>query len=570
MPQIDQRQMLPTGTVLGDRYRIVRYLASGGFGNTYVAEHTLLGVQVAVKEFFMRGTNHRSANGTTVEVSNELNTAVFKAQLEKFRREAKRIFLLHNDHIIHVTDLFDANGTAYYVMDFVNGTSLAEQTRQHPLPEQEVCDVALQMLDALETIHAAGLYHLDIKPGNIMRDSSGHCTLIDFGASKQLSAGEGGTLSSSTMAYTPGYAPLEQVQQQSNNIGPWTDFFALGATIYKLVTGYPPPMVEADDIEPNGRRFSYPATVSAHLRHAISTMMNPARRRRPQNVVEVRALLKALYLKTDNEETIVSSDHGITGETTVGETEMQKDVRELINEMERTRGSSTVNPILQNLIHNMVKVEGGTFKMGEQYSWLGGIGEDNEEHQVTLSSFSIGRAPVTQREWQAVMGNNPSHFKGDDLPVESVSWDDCQEFIRKLNKMTHMDFRLPTEAEWEFAARGGNKSKNYKYSGSNNIDTVAWYNGNSDGKTHSICQKKPNELGLYDMSGNIWEWCQDWYDKNYYDNSPKINPCNNKKASRRVYRGGGWYSDVSSCRIAYRNSFTPTIRNYILGFRLAL
>ena len=288
MPQIDQRQMLPTGTVLGDRYRIVRYLASGGFGNTYVAEHTLLGVQVAVKEFFMRGTNHRSANGTTVEVSNELNTAVFKAQLEKFRREAKRIFLLHNDHIIHVTDLFDANGTAYYVMDFVNGTSLAEQTRQHPLPEQEVCDVALQMLDALETIHAAGLYHLDIKPGNIMRDSSGHCTLIDFGASKQLSAGEGGTLSSSTMAYTPGYAPLEQVQQQSNNIGPWTDFFALGATIYKLVTGYPPPMVEADDIEPNGRRFSYPATVSAHLRHAISTMMNPARRRRPQSAIRPR------------------------------------------------------------------------------------------------------------------------------------------------------------------------------------------------------------------------------------------------------------------------------------------
>ena len=549
MPQIDQRQMLPTGTVLGDRYRIVRYLASGGFGNTYVAEHTLLGVQVAVKEFFMRGTNHRSANGTTVEVSNELNTAVFKAQLEKFRREAKRIFLLHNDHIIHVTDLFDANGTAYYVMDFVNGTSLAEQTRQHPLPEQEVCDVALQMLDALETMHTAGLYHLDIKPGNIMRDSSGHCTLIDFGASKQLSVGEGGTLSSSTMAYTPGYAPLEQVQQQSNNIGPWTVFFALGATIYKLVTGYPPPMVEADDIEPNGRQFSYPATVSAHLRHAISTMMNPARRRRPQSVAEVRMLLNKATPPPPPPPPPI--DHERTN-------------------IDTNDGKIPRDTILQNLIRNMVKVEGGTFMMGEKHSLLGGIGEDNEEHQVTLSSFSIGRAPVTQREWQAVMGNNPSHFKGDDLPVESVSWDDCQEFIRKLNKMTHMNFRLPTEAEWEFAARGGNKSKNYKYSGSNNIDTVAWYNGNSDGKTHSICQKKPNELGLYDMSGNIWEWCQDWYDKNYYDNSPKINPCNNKKASRRVYRGGGWYSDVSSCRIAYRNNFTPTIRNYILGFRLAL
>lgn len=549
MPQIDQRQMLPTGTVLGDRYRIVRYLASGGFGNTYVAEHTLLGVQVAVKEFFMRGTNHRSANGTTVEVSNELNTAVFKAQLEKFRREAKRIFLLHNDHIIHVTDLFDANGTAYYVMDFVNGTSLAEQTRQHPLPEQEVCDVALQMLDALETMHTAGLYHLDIKPGNIMRDSSGHCTLIDFGASKQLSVGEGGTLSSSTMAYTPGYAPLEQVQQQSNNIGPWTDFFALGATIYKLATGYPPPMVEADDIELNGRQFSYPATVSTHLRHAISTMMNPARRRRPQSVAEVRMLLNKATPPPppppppiDHERTNIDTNDGKTPRDT----------------------------ILQNLIRNMVKVEGGTFMMGEKHSLLGGLGTDNKEHQVTLSSFSIGRAPVTQKEWKAVMGSNPSHFKGDDLPVESVSWEDCQKFIRKLNKMTHMNFRLPTEAEWEFAARGGNKSKHYKYSGSDDINSVAWYDDNSDDKTHSICQKKPNELGLYDMSGNVYEWCQDWYGVNFYSKFTYPNPCNKTKTSYRVCRGGSWISAIGTCRLEYRNRFTPNNRSDTIGLRLAL
>lgn len=550
MPQIDQRQMLPTGTVLGDRYRIVRYLASGGFGNTYVAEHTLLGVQVAVKEFFMRGTNHRSANGTTVEVSNELNTAVFKAQLDKFRREAKRIFLLHNDHIIHVTDLFDANGTAYYVMDFVNGTSLAEQTRQHPLPEQEVCDVALQMLDALETIHAAGLYHLDIKPGNIMRDSSGHCTLIDFGASKQLSAGEGGTLSSSTMAYTPGYAPLEQVQQQSNNIGPWTDFFALGATIYKLVTGYPPPMVEADDIEPNGRQFSYPATVSAHLHHAISTMMNPARRRRPQNVAEVRALLKNATPPSP-----LPPPPPIDREETNIDTYDDKTLRDTI---------------LQNLIRNMVKVEGGTFMMGEKHSLLGGLGTDNKEHQVTLSSFSIGRAPVTQKEWKAVMGSNPSHFKGDDLPVESVSWEDCQKFIQQLNKMTHMNFRLPTEAEWEFAARGGNMSKHYKYSGSDDVDSVAWYDDNSDGKTHSICQKKPNELGLYDMSGNVWEWCQDWYDRNNLSKSLSANFGNNKIRSFRVNRGGSWGSRARYCRVAYRDEDKPDAHGNFLGFRLVL
>lgn len=161
MAQIYQQQMLPMGTLLCGRYRIVQHLASGGFGNTYVAEDTHFGKMVAVKEFFMRGTNHRSFDGTTVEVSNVANIPVFESQLRKFRREAQRIFDLHNSHIVHVSDLFDANGTSYYVMDLVNGTSLAEQTRQRPLSEHETRDVALQVLDALKATHAIGLYHLD-------------------------------------------------------------------------------------------------------------------------------------------------------------------------------------------------------------------------------------------------------------------------------------------------------------------------------------------------------------------------------------------------------------------------
>ena len=291
MAQIDQRQMLPVGTMLDERYRIVRYLASGGFGNTYVAEDTRLGEQVAVKEFFMRGTNHRSADGTTVEVSNDTNVPVFDGQLKKFRREAQRIFTLHTSHIIHVTDLFDANGTSYYVMEFIDGMSLADQVRQQPLTEGETRDVAMQVLDALETMHAAGLYHLDVKPANIMRDQSGHCTLIDFGASKQLTTDERSTLSSSTMSYTPGYAPMEQVAQQSKNIGPWTDFYALGATLYRLVTGDPPPEVSIDDFAPDGRQFSYSTPVSPSLRHAISILMNPIHSMRPKNAATVRALL---------------------------------------------------------------------------------------------------------------------------------------------------------------------------------------------------------------------------------------------------------------------------------------
>lgn len=288
MAQIDQRQMLPMGTVLDHRYRIVRYLASGGFGNTYVAEDTRLGGQVAVKEFFMRGTNHRSADGTTVEVSNDNNTPIFQTQLKKFQREAKRIFELQNDHIIQVIDLFDANGTSYFVMKLINGTSLANQI----LSEQDALDVIFQVLNALEAMHKEGLYHLDVKPGNIMCDQSGHCTLIDFGASKQMTADERSTLSSSTMSYTPGYAPVEQVTQQTKSIGPWTDFYALGATLYRLVTGAPPPEVEVGDTAPNGRKFPYPPYVSLSLRHIISTLMNPDPRLRPQNATLVRELLK--------------------------------------------------------------------------------------------------------------------------------------------------------------------------------------------------------------------------------------------------------------------------------------
>lgn len=290
MLQIDQQQMLPFGTVLDGRYRIVQYLASGGFGNTYVAEDIHFGTMVAIKEFFMRSTNHRSTDGTTVEVSNSANIPVFETQLGKFRREAHRIYMLRNEHIIHVSDLFDANGTSYYVMDFIEGSSLANQIRQKPLSESETLDVAMQVLNALEAMHAVGLYHLDVKPANIMRDSRGHCTLIDFGASKQLTADERSTLSFSTMSYTPGYAPHEQVAQQTKNIGPWTDFYALGATLYRLLTGNPPPDVSIDDFAPDGRQFHYSTKVSPNMRHAISALMNPIHSMRPQSVADVRAL----------------------------------------------------------------------------------------------------------------------------------------------------------------------------------------------------------------------------------------------------------------------------------------
>ena len=226
-------------------------------------------------------------------------------------------------------------------------------------------------------------------------------------------------------------------------------------------------------------------------------------------------------------------------------------------------------PVKNGITIDMIKVEAGTFMMGatsemeNPYSW------EKPVHQVTLTNdYYMGKYEVTQALWQSVMGSNPSEFKGDDLPVEQVRWNDCQEFINKLNSMTGRKFRLPTEAEWEYAARGGKKSRGYQYSGSSNISDVAWYDGNSGNKTHPVGTKQANELGLYDMTGNVWEWCQDRYGS--YVSSSKKNPTGAVRGSNRVYRGGGWGIFAWSCRLSCRNYGPLDYRFDNLGLRLVL
>ena len=230
---------------------------------------------------------------------------------------------------------------------------------------------------------------------------------------------------------------------------------------------------------------------------------------------------------------------------------------------------ANVLPITVNgITFNMIKVDGGTFTMGATSEQENPHQFEEPTHQVTLSSYYIGETEVTQELWKAVMGNNPSNFKGDNLPVEEVSWEDCQTFIGKLNDLTGKRFRLPTEAEWEYAARGGKRSNHTQYSGSSNIDDVAWYSGNSGSKTHPVKTKKPNEFGLYDMSGNVNEWCQDWYGS--YSSNAQTNPTGPDSGSYRVFRGGTWSIFGWFCRSSFRGNSSPGYRGYGLGFRLAL
>jgi formylglycine-generating enzyme required for sulfatase activity len=558
--------MLPVGTLLrGGTYQITKQLSSGGFGNTYVVQNVSFDETYAMKEFFMKGVNLRVDGEVTVSVSD--NKATFESQKNKLKKEAQRLRKLHNRHIVQVHDLFEENGTVYYVMDYIDGESLEERLKRtkQPLAEAEALDFMRQVLEALQVVHhqQPQLLHLDIKPANIMVDRQGCAYLIDFGASKQLSSDESNTLSTSTgMSYTVGFAPSEQIEQNYERMGPWTDYYALGATLYRLLTMQQPPS-PSEISEDADEAFRFPATVSDSTQQLIRWMMAPNRKKRPQTVEE---MLNIFNSKTDS-----VNDHDVD-ESTLFE----------------PRIGMNVNSAISKLIANMVYVEGGTFMMGatiigRKNGWLNFLGkqdnavydreassDEKPAHQVILSSFSIGKYEVTQEEWEAVMGSNPSQFKGAKRPVEQVSWDDCQEFIRKLNALTGKRFRLPTEAEWEYAARGGNRSQGYKYASGNNIGSVAWYEGNSNSETHLVGQKQSNELGLYDMAGNVWEWCQDWYDSSYYGNSPSTNPVNNTSASLRVARGGSWLNLAGNCRMSFRNFRAPGYRSSYLGLRLVL
>ena len=620
MEQNKTNEMLRKGTILHGNYRIEDHLASGGFGNTYLATHTELGETFAIKEFYMKGVSERGEDSTTVKVSNTLNRNQFESQRNKFKKEALRLRKLHDKHIVSVYDLFDENGTSYYVMDFIDGMSLSAHLKQtgKPMQEEQVWEMLPQILQALETVHTNGFQHLDLKPANIMMDRRGNITLIDFGASKQLDTGDGSSTSSS-LAYTPGYAPREQMEQNLSKLGPWTDLYALGATLYNLLTCKVPPLPSDIDDE-HEQAFSFPEHISEKLKRLILWMMTPKRDKRPRSVQQLRERLEKglpeeTAAKADiiSEETVVNPPtpnpvpepkptptprpkletnrkgllpwlkYALMALVAVGvciaawiywpspssspEPEPNPDDSTLI-----AKDTLSVPPVpiedeiitVNDVNFKMIRVEGGTFQMGS----TSGESDEKPVHEVTVSSFLIGETEVTQELWEAVMGSNPSYLKGSKRPVEQVSWDDCQTFITKLNELTGKTFRLPTEAEWEYAARGGNKSKGYTYSGSNTIDDVAWYYGNSGNTTHDVATKSPNELGIYDMSGNVYEWCQDWMSS--YESSSQTNPTGPSSGSGRVYRGGSWYGSARDCRVSYRDDCGPaSTLALVLGLRLA-
>ena len=531
------------------RYKLLKVLGQGGFGITYMGLHTGLGKTVAIKEYFPKDVFRRMEDGTQVSYSNK---SISRKNIERFLREARTMAGLRHDNIVSVTDVFEENNTAYYVMDYVEGKSLESRGR---MSEQDTIRYIRQVAGALKYIHSRNILHLDIKPANIMIDSSDRAVLIDFGISKHYDK-EGNIESSTTTGYSAGYSPVEQMTPSGiAQFSPSTDIYALGATIYKITSGTTPPV---STLLADGEVLTKPAGMSERLFNVVSHCMQLRRRDRPQFIDEFFALLDQKQQANSEHEQdtqyIYDNEHNETSTETIYNHNIDYDTKTIA---------------VNGVAFKMVKVKGGTFQMGATTE-QGSEAEKDEKpvHTVILSDYYIGQTEVTQELWQAVMGDNPAFFKGNSQrPVENVSWKDCQEFIQKLNRLTGLQFRLPTEAEWEFASRGGVKSKGYKYSGSNDADAVAWYGENSSSKTHPVATKQPNELGLYDMSGNVYEWCSDRYGQ--YSSTEQINPKGFFIGFFRVLRGGSWFTS-SNVRSSNRFYYSPSYRYNFFGLRLAL
>ena len=638
---------LANNTLLqGGKYKIVGHISSGGFGNTYEGVHTMMDTRVAIKEFFPKMFCNRDENTSHITVATQSNKELVDKLRKKFIEEAKAIFKMNHPNIVKVHDIFEENGTAYYVMDYIDGKSLGDIVKQRgPLPEAEAVGYIRQVADALKYVHSLNRLHLDIKPGNVMVDATGHAMLIDFGASKHYDMESGENTSTLMGVNTKGYAPVEQSTQSFTKFSPATDIYALGATLYKMLTGITPPdanllMAKEETLAP------LPSCISKSTHNAVLKAMTLIRADRPQTIDVFLGLLdsKAVY-NSDDEVTMCEETEKarqaeekcrLTEEEKLKEDESRRaaeeEARRKAEEEQKRKAeeqkrntakkSSSKNAWLWIVIgviavvgiiigvnsngnssdsgnskqsggaiqsgdntlsqqifsktytangvsFDMMMVKAGTFTMGATSEMKDPEPDEKPTHQVTLTNdYYIGKTEVTQALWMAVMGNNPSYFIGDNLPVESVSWNDCQKFISKLNSLTGQNFRLPTEAEWEFAARGGNNSNHYQYSGSNELGDVAWYVGNSGDTTHVVATKQPNELGIYDMSGNVWEWCSDWFGN--YSSSSLTNPTGPNSGSYRVLRGGGWSSLARNCRSSYRHGVAPGNGSLDDGLRLVL
>ncbi|WP_282782461.1 bifunctional serine/threonine-protein kinase/formylglycine-generating enzyme family protein [Phaeodactylibacter xiamenensis] len=549
-------------------YEIKRKLGEGGMAEVFYTE-TQLGSPAALK------------------VLRPELSAVENLRL-RFEQEAQVMAKLSHPNIRRVLDITEHDSRPVILMEYLSGQDLGAYVQERGALSPEIATALWeQAVSALQFAHSEGIIHRDVKPSNFFLTDTGSLKLLDFGIAKaadQLVQ----TMTGQQMG-TVLYMSPEQIKDPKR-VTKATDYYSLGVTFHHLLTGQPPYditkasrfAIQTKIIQEELDLFKVPV----RWRDCLSACLEkkPARRQ----------LYKQVKKSPSNKSVVHQSDLTLIEETE----EKVSEKKSLLNSQITTKPPTSIwvtlglialfasavsfiyvwfieneyqPAFIQELERNMVRVEGSTFMMGCT-SEQGDDCFDDEEptHRIELGSYQIGKYEVTQAQWEAIMGSNPSKFSDcPTCPVEQVSWDDVQDFLKKLNSLTGRRYRLPTEAEWEYAARGGNSSQGYKYSGSNTLGTVGWYGGNSGNETHPVGQKTSNELGLYDMTGNVWEWCSDWYNSDYYNSSPVRNPKGPTTGSSRVLRGGGWHFNSRFCRTSNRSSGSSGDHGDNLGFRLA-
>jgi formylglycine-generating enzyme required for sulfatase activity len=589
-------------------------LGVGGFARVYKARNIHLKIDVAIKLF-------------------EQKEKEYFSYAEEFR---KGLLLSHpnlvryfdfdtseTEHSIRGKEIQE-----FGVMEFIPGGTFEQYLRKNG--QQHLKDLLIQVLQGLAYLHKKGIIHRDIDPNNILiddRDPSGPIAKItDFGISREVDK----TAVSSVLAGKPNYLAPEQFKGLIPT--PAVDYWAFGVMVYYLLTGQKPFEIPGGDQTINSAHAIQNRITNGTLPQKVNSLPEPYKtsillclekdpNKRKENCWKLAEVLGGKEAQksepqpepippakpkeparqgsqpiTDPEKTDIKPQNGGINKKTTQEGNKGKYkalllplmiisilsagiIYLIVNGQNKQEVSKELVPnkehgtIIQQLEQNMVLVEGGTFTMGCTSEQRYCSPDMKPSHQVTINGFYIGKYEVNKEEWQEVMGSNPSSFSGcSKCPVESVSWDDCQLFLEKLNEITGKNFRLPTEAEWEFAARGGYKSSGHKYAGSDLSTEIGWFKENSSSKTpHPVGIKFPNELGLYDMSGNVKEWCNDWYSVDYYANSPSKNPAGPTTGCVwRIHRGGSWNDWAPYFRVSDRSGYEPDTRFNDLGFRLVL
>lgn len=567
--------ILPEGTLLcNGKYIIQRRIGIGGFGITYMAIQNGLNRIVCIKEYFPSGKCARDTVSYNIYPQTISNEYYYKYR-ESFEKEARILAELSHPNIVEVIDVFGENNTSYMVMEYIKGESLQKAVENRGrLPYTEAVNYIAQIADAVDYIHKRHILHRDIKPDNIMLTASYKAILIDFGSAREF---EEDKTQIHTSMFTNGYAPPEQYASKSRK-GSYTDIYALGATFYFTLTGQAPleatarlidkmpePKKLVKDIPEEANRTILKAMqLKSENRHqTIDDFMADLRNIRPSVLIDetIGAKSKKWVIPVSIISTLIVAAT-ITVFLILGKN--GENVK-MTDSMGTTDSIETID-FTGTGMYPMIYVKGGTFEMGNDNSDY-----DCPAHNVTLDGYYIGQFEVSRKFFKSIMGYDPSLYAtpdADNYPVENVSIEEAKRFIEMLNRKTRKHFALPTEAQWEYAARGGQSSRGYSYSGTADTDKL-WYD--RDNPTEIYYEPSVNELGIYQMSGNVAEWCRDYYDESFYYTGSRYNPVNSngQNSGFVVVRGGSFYSfDEEELTVYYRNAYDSPQED--IGFRLVL